>query len=244
MAKKRMGRKRDPLKKLTMLLARHRARQGVFIAMLVAILWLAGHLYAEELSRTTELNANVILTGNLYATANLPDPTQYRGLARAILRLSPFRLVAAGGKRQVRIAMGDDPALENSPAFSHWVNLGSCSPFKDDPATGGQVCQIYLRPIGSSVISNESDLYCLAYHESLHAIPHAYSTVEVTYSNYENLLVYTCELKLIARLIELGKPPSEDFITSAVQGYHRFGGEPDGIPEPVLHLLPYDVLEM
>ncbi len=239
-----MGRKRDPLKKLTMLLARHRARQGVFIAMLVAILWLAGHLYAEELSRTTELNANVTLTGNLYVTADLPDPTQYRGLAGAILRLSPFRLVAASGKRRIRIIVGDDPALENSPAFSHWVNLGSCGPFKEDPATGGRVCRIYLRPIGSSVISNESDLYCLAYHESLHTIPHAYSTVEITYSDYENLLAYTCELKLIAHLIELGKPPSGTFIASAVQGYHRFGGERNGIPDPVLQLLPADVLEI
>jgi len=116
--------------------------------------------------------------------------------------------------------------------------LGSCSPFKEDPATGNLVCQIRLRPIGSAVVSNPSDLYCLAYHESLHTLPHAYSTVEVTYSDYENLLVYGCELKLIARLIELGEPPSEAFVASAVQGYRRFGGTPDGVPAAVLRFLP------
>jgi hypothetical protein len=237
-AVKKTERKRDPLRKLTRLLARHRARQGVFVALLVAVLWLAGHLYAKELSHATEESSNVVLTGNLYATESLPDPARYEGLARAILKLSPLRLVAAGGKRQVRIAVGDDPALENNPGFSHWVNLGSCSPFKEDPATGDLVCQIHLRPIGSAVVSNPSDLYCLAYHESLHTLPHAYSTVEVTYSDYENLLVYGCELKLIARLIELGEPPSEAFVASAVQGYRRFGGTPDGVPAAVLRFLP------
>jgi hypothetical protein len=240
---KKSGRRRDPLKKLAMLLARHRARQGVFIAMLVAVLWLAGHLYAKELSRTTELNADVILTGNLYATEELPAPAVYEGLARGLLRLSPFRLVAATGRRQVRVIVGDDPSLVGNPGFSHWVNLGSCSPFKEDDATGSQVCQIYLRPIGSSAVSNEYDLYCLAYHESLHTIPHAYSSVEVTYSDRENLLVYSCELKLITRLIELGKPPSEAFVASAVQGYRRFGGRLEDVPLAVVGFLPADALE-
>ncbi|MCX7022221.1 MAG: hypothetical protein NTW26_08145 [bacterium] len=235
---KKKERKRDPLKKLTRLLARHRARQGVFVALLVAVLWLAGHLYAKELSHSTETETGVVLEGNLYATENLPDPAKYEGLAGAILNLSPLKMVAAGGKRQVRITVGDDPTLENNPGFSHWVNLGSCSPFKEDPATGYLICQIYLRPIGSAAVSNSSDLYCLAYHETLHTLPHAYSTVEVTYSDYENLLVYRCELKLIARLIELGKPPSEAFVASAVQGYRRFGGTPDGVPATILRYLP------
>jgi len=237
-AAKKKERKRDPLWRLTRLLARHRARQGVFVALLVAVLWLAGHLYAKELSHTTEYDTEVVLTGNLYATESLPGPDRYEGLARSILELPPLRLVAAAGKRQVRIAVGDDPTLENSPGFSHWVNLGSCSPFKEDPATGLFVCQIHLRPIGSAAVSNPSDLYCLAYHETLHTLPHAYCTEEVTYSDYENLLVYSCELELIARLIELGKPPSESFVASAVQGYRRFGGTPDGVPAAILRFLP------
>jgi hypothetical protein len=235
---KKKERRRDPLRKLTRLLARHRARQGVFIALLVAVLWLAGHLYAKELSHATESDTGVVLAGNLYTTETLPSPEGYERLARAILELSPLRLVADAGKRQVRITVGDDSALENNPGFSHWVNLGSCSPFKEDPATGNLVCQIHLRPIGSAAVSNTSDLYCLAYHETLHTIPHAYSTEEVTYSDYENLLVYGCELRLIARLIELGRPPSEPFVASAVQGYRRFGGTPDGVPATVLRFLP------
>jgi hypothetical protein len=235
---KKDKRKRDPLRKLTRLLARHRARQGVFVALLVAVLWLAGHLYAKELSHATETETDVVLEGNLYATENLPDPARYEGLAGAILNLPPLKMVAAAGKRQVRITVGNDSSLENEPGFSHWVNLGSCSPFKEDPATGCLVCQIYLRPIGSAAVANPSDLYCLAYHESLHTLPHAYSTVEVTYSDYENLLVYGCELKLIARLIEMGEPPSRTFVASAVQGYRRFGGTPDGVPAAILEFLP------
>ncbi|OGD71581.1 MAG: hypothetical protein A2Y64_00825 [Candidatus Coatesbacteria bacterium RBG_13_66_14] len=238
MAVKKTEHKRDPLWRLTRLLARHRARQGVFVALLVAVLWMAGHLYAKELSHTTDSKTDVVLTGNLYATENLPDPESYEGLARSILKLAPLRLVAAAGRRQVRIAVGDDSALENDPGFSHWVNLGSCSPFKEDPATGELVSQIHIRPIGSAAVSNPSDLYCLAYHETLHTLPHAYSTVELTYSDYENLLVYRCELKLIARLIEMGKPPSEAFVASAVQGYRRFGGTPDGVPVAILRFLP------
>jgi hypothetical protein len=237
-AVKKKERGKDPLWRLTRLLARHRARQGVFIALLVAVLWMAGHLYAKELSHTTESKTDVVLTGNLYATENPPAPAKYEALARSILKLPPLRLVAAAGKRQVRITVGDDSALENNPGFSHWVNLGSCSPFKEDPATGELICQIYLRPIGSAAVSNPSDLYCLAYHETLHTLPHAYSTVEVTYSDYENLLVYRCELKLIAGLIELGRPPSETFVASAVQGYRRFGGTPDGVPTAILRFLP------
>jgi len=211
----------NSLRKLTSSLARRRAKQGLTVAALVALIWLLAHVYASSLAQTLSPAPAVILRGSLYAEPERADARLYPSLVKYLLSLPSLTAATSDGYHRVEIIIGEEfpEALEYGVMPEELI--GSCSQYY--PEQGGEraVCYLRLRPIGSGLITNVGEFICVAYHESLHALVQSILPAEMAISTPVHQEIYQAELRLIKRILARGVPINPKYLENVTLGYQQ-----------------------
>ena len=207
------------LRKLTSSLARRRAKQGLTVAVIVALIWLLAHVYTSSLADTLSPAPAVILRGSLYADTASVNARLYPKLARCVLVLPSLTVATADGYHRVEIIIGEDfpEALEYGVMAEEII--GSCSPYYPEPYDDRAVCYLRTRPIGSGLITGVGDFLCVVYHESLHALANSLLPAEEAVSSQVHREIYQAEFELIERLLERGVPINPKYLENVRLGY-------------------------
>ncbi len=207
------------LRKLTSSLARRRAKQGLTVAVIVALIWLLAHVYTSSLADTLSPAPAVILRGSLYSDSTEANARLYPKLARHLLALPTLTVATADGYHRVEIIIGEDfpEALEYGVMAEELI--GSCSPYYPEPYDDRAVCYLRMRPIGSGLITGVGEFLCVAYHESLHALANSLLPPEEAISSRVHQEIYQAEFELIQWMIERGVPINPKYLENVRLGY-------------------------
>jgi hypothetical protein len=189
---------RDELQRLTRLLARRRAKRGLFIALLFGLVWIAGHLYAGGLALAHSTEAAVELEGNLYATAVAPSRGEYRQLCQSLLTLPPLERLTASGDVQVILLLDNAPLDEAAPglysgALANPTALGSGERIR---------YVIHLHPVGLEPSVGPLELYSAAFGQAAAALSHHRGDNPLYSAASLQRLAVRAELLLAAKLAE------------------------------------------
>ncbi len=219
MVKKTKDNRNKSLRKLTSSLARRRAKQGLTVAVLVALIWLLAHVYASSLAQTLSPAPAVILRGNLYAETAEANAELYPKLARYLLSLPGLKIATADGYHRVEIIIGEDFPEAREHGVMPEELIGSCSAYYAEPNEDRAVCYLRLRPIGSGLITGVGEFLCVAYHESLHALANSMLSAEKAVSSSVHREIYRAEFELIEKMIDSGVPINPKYLENVRLGY-------------------------
>ena len=207
------------LRKLTSSLAQRRAKQGLTVAVLVALVWLLAHVYSSSLAQTLSPAPAVILRGSLYADPAGANAELYPKLVRYLLSMPSLKVATADGYHRVEIIIGKEFPEAAEYGVMPEELIGSCSSYYAEPNEERAVCYLRLHPIGSELITGVGEFICVAYHESLHALVQSLLPAEDAVSAAVHRKIYRAEFELIEGMLDSGVPINPKYQENVQLGY-------------------------